>query len=371
MKVLLHVPLSPFTGYGNDGIGLVQAFLRTGADVRVMPQVVQAPLPPEVAAVLTKEVEAPFDLLISHVDPTMLQLSGGLADVAKVKVGWTMWEYSNFGNLPGRSKLKKNLKHFDALVAYDDVTAGCFRDVAHKNQSVITVQGGFDPSRWPKVERDWNGRFGFCMVGALNERKDPFVAIEAFRQLKEEFPEEFEPAELHLKTNVRTLHPMLEDVVPKLRIHYDVWPEDVLRQFYSKQHCLLAPSRGEGKNVPALEFQSTGGVVIATNWGGHRQWLHPSYAYPLDYTLHQVDQDHINTLNARASVEHMKSQMLHVFRNRGEARTKGDLAAQTIPKIAAWDVVVTRLLARLYESTPGGKELWATASRTIAKEYSK
>ena len=44
------------------------------------------------------------------------------------------------------------------------------------------LQGGYDPSEWSFVERDWaKDRFIFCMVGQLHERKDPWVAIEAFR----------------------------------------------------------------------------------------------------------------------------------------------------------------------------------------------
>ena len=63
------------------------------------------------------------------------------------------------------------------------------------------LQGGFSPEVWqPPVERDWTGDwFGFCMVGQLHDRKDPFLAIEAFRELRQERGTDFEGAELHLK----------------------------------------------------------------------------------------------------------------------------------------------------------------------------
>lgn len=363
MKVLLTIPLSPFSGYGNDGIGLARAFMRWGADVYLQPSVVQSPLPADVAQLLTKKLEAPFDLIINHHDPAALVATEDQKRATDVLVGWTMWEYSNFGNLPGRSKLRKRLKDFDALIGYDPVSSDCLREYAHKNQAVLTVQGGYWPDDYPVAEgRDWNSdRFGFCMVGQLHERKDPFVAIQAFQELKNDPDVEFEGAELHLKSNILSIHPAIEKTIPKLRVHYAVWDEATLKKFYEAQHVLLAPSRGEGKNMPALEMQSTGGTVIATNWGGHTQWLNPDYNYPLDYTLAPVDADSPNTFNARASVEHMKELMLHCYQNREEVRRKGELASQIIPKLSSWDSVIERLLLQLKDSVPKGELLWMKA----------
>jgi len=353
MKILLQIPLSPFTGYGNDGIGLSRALMRWGCDVRISPTVVQPPLPEDISPLLTKPLEAPFDLIITHVDPAALNSSEEQQRSATAVVGWTMWEYSTLDNLPGRSLFSKKTKYLDAIYAYDEVSAGAIR--TRFKRPVPIVQGGFEPERWPEVERDWNSdRFGFFMLGQLHERKDPFVAIEAFNELKHEEPD-FGPAELHLKTTVPGLHKAMEQVYDKLRIHYDVWPEEVQKIFYSKQHVLLSPSRGEGKNMPALEFQSTGGIVIATDWGGHQQWLHRDYALPLDYVLRPVSPEFPTALNARASVEDLKSKMLWAFRHRAEAKQMGHLAAQVIPKLCSWDSVVERFFQKLPEALPDGR----------------
>jgi hypothetical protein len=113
--------------------------------------------------------------------------------------------------------------------------------------------------------------------------------------------------------------------------------------------------------MPALEFQSTGGVVIATNWGGHTGWLNSSYAYPLDYTLQEVDIHNKETLAARASVQHLKELMLHVYRNRGEAKQKGELASRVIPEMMSWESVVARLFETLGEIEPKIQYLAAQA----------
>lgn len=367
MKVLVEAPLSPYTGYGNDGIGIVRALLRWGADVYLNPTVVQAPLPPDVAALLVKKLVAPFDLAIVHVDPHSLRATPSLATSADVVVGWTMWEATNFKNLKGRSTLRKEWKLFDAIVAYDEVSRDAIAD--HYKGPIPIVQGGFWPEDWPEVERDFHEKnFYYCMVGMLAERKDPFLAIQAFKELKEEHEEEFEPARLSLKTMAPGLHSSMEQVWPWLRIYYDVWDDETLRKFYASQHVLLAPSRGEGKNMPALEFQSTGGTVIATNWGGHRQWLDPSYNYPLDYHMTKVSPYFPDTYNAKAELSHLKELILRTFRSREEVKQKGETAAQIIPGLASWDSVMERFLLRVSETIDKtkGNALWTKA--TMARQ---
>lgn len=354
MKVLLRTPLNSVSGYGNDGIGLATALMAVGLDVYLDPLYVAPPLPQPVANLLTKRQQAPFDLLIHHHDPIHAGISPEARRAAKVAIYWTMWEYDSLSNCDGRSTLRKRYRDYDAVFGYDTVTTAAHAGYVPATK-LHTVQGGYVPADWPKVNRDWRSdRFGFCMVGALHQRKDPFVAIQAFKELKDEHPDEFAPAELHLKTNIPGLHQTMQQWVPKLRVHYTVWPTDVLREFYAAQHVLLAPSRGEGKNMPALEFMSTGGTVIATNWGGHTQWLSPAYAYPLNYTLAAVDPKFPTCRNARADKDHLKAQMLHVFRHRDEAERKGDLAAQLIPQMCSWDAAVRRLLDKLRPLVPAG-----------------
>jgi glycosyltransferase involved in cell wall biosynthesis len=348
MRILLRSPFSPYSGYGNDGIGMAQALIGAGHDVYVQGTSVQAPLPEEVAQLFTKPLEPPFDLAIIHENPKGLTVPHNVREASKTVIGWTMWEYSNLRNAEGRSKFRKVFKDFDAIFGYDQPSVDGLREFAG-SVPVEVLQGGFKSKEWKPVEREWHSeRFGFCMNGMLSDRKNPFVAIQAFGELKDEHPE-FAPAELHLKTQTDFLHPLLEQRYDKLRIHSTTWPRDVLEGFYSKQHVLLAPSRGEGLNVPALEFQATGGVVIGTNWGGQSQWLHPSYSYPLDYTLTAQDPMFPDSLNASADKDHLKQLMLHVFKNRFEAQNKGAVASQIIPSLLSWEAVMLRFFDRMKE----------------------
>ena len=354
MRVLVKAPISSYSGYGRDGIGIIRALNRIGADVYLHPTHVDPPLPPDITDLFQKELQKPFDLVINHEDPGQLEVSQNLQEDSLV-VGWTMWEYSSIDNLK-KSKLKtlkKRMKAYDAMLSYDSVTDTALAPYLKDSTSRIILQGGYDPHYWKHVERDWfSDRLGFMMCGQLHERKDPFVAIQAFKYLKENYPKDFDGAELHLKTNIRTLHPAMEEWCPKLRIHYATWPTDILSAFYSAQHVLLAPSRGEGKNLPALEFQTTGGAVIATNWGGHTSWMQEDWAYPLDYVLRPENAKFPDCKSARASKEHLQELMMHVFQNREELKNKADLAAITIPQMCSWDAVIKNLFLRLKSEVP-------------------
>jgi len=361
VKVLVKSPISTFTGYGRDGIGLIQALVRCGADVYLQPTHVSPPLPDDVISLFSKNLQKPFDLVIDHEDPGQLAIPSALRKEGSVTVAWSMWEYTSLSNLmPSQRKtLQSRMRDFDLFLGYDSVTVEGFKPYLTNTDTAI-LQGGYDPSEWQPLERDWFGdRFGFMMCGQLHERKDPFVAIQAFVDLKKRYPKEFDGAELHLKNTLRNLHPAMEDWCPKLRVHYATWPTDVLNAFYQSQHVLLAPSRGEGKNLPALEFMTTGGTVIATDWGGHREWLDPQWAYPLDYVLREESAEYPDCKSARASTEHMKELMMHTYKNRAEVKAKADLAAQMIPKMCNWDTVVEKMFYRIRDNVPGkGEEVY-------------
>lgn len=337
MKVLLNVALDTVSGYGNDGVGIVRALNHLGVEVHVVPVAVVPPIPAEVAQTFVRAYEPPYDLTIVHLDPNQLVISDGVRALSKRVVGWTMWEFEEF-TPESRFLIPEQMANFDLLLFYDEVSqkalAPLSMGVPHK-----VLQGGFWSEDWKFMERDWSGTFRFLMVGALNARKDPFAAIEAFAKLKAEHGDDFD-AELTLKTNKPGLHPSIEEVYPGVNIRYQWWSQERLRQEYARTHCLLAPSRGEGKNVPALEAQSTGIPVIATNYGGHRQWMREEFAYPLGF---RREVDEMGT-SARADRDELARLMWHVYTHRDEARRKGELASRTIPAAADWVTVMRRCL---------------------------
>jgi glycosyltransferase involved in cell wall biosynthesis len=260
-----------------------------------------------------------------------------------------MWEFTNFDNLEPSKQLgmERRLWNFDVVVGYDEVSAGALREKTDRPVGIL--QGGYDPTGWDFAEdRDWSGTFRYIMVGQLHLRKQPFVAIEAFNILKARHGKAFD-AELHLKTNVQGLHPAMEQAYPGLHIHYAYWTREQLKQFYARSHMLLAPSMGEGKNVPALEFQTTGGVVAASDFGGHQNWLHPAYSWPIPVELASPFHDRPRCKAAKVDPEQLAEIMWEAYCNREVASHKGRMAATVIPQTCSWDAVTERLWTRVAE----------------------
>lgn len=362
VKVLVRSPFSPYSGYGRDGIEMVTAMERAGLDVYLQPAHVDPPIPRNVAGLLMKELKAPFDIVIVHQDPMSMDLSKEAKAASSVAVGWTMWEYSSFDNMEyNRRSFIKRMRNFDLMLGYDDVTTGCYEKVVPKRKpfpQLATLQGGFEPRNWSYVDRDWSGTFKFFMLGQLSSRKDPFVAIQAYQELRE--AGHLADSELHLKNNIRTLHPLIEEMCPGIKIHYDTWSTERIVQFYQDMHMILAPSRGEGKNLPCLEFQCTGGVAAATNWGGMANWLSPAYAYPLEFIMAPaLGGRHPDCLNARAKKEHLKEIMIHAYNNRDEVRQKGKIASDFIAQTCNWDYVVSKLLEKIKDLNQAGAEVYS------------
>lgn len=366
MKVLLSGPVNVITGFGNDVCELAHALVRWGVDLYIHPSSVHPPLSPTMAALLTKTIPREVDLLISHRCPQELAASpesAGLYSAATVALAWSMWEWDSLANVDSLNKnncehsfrvtdhLEKALSRFDAVLAYDKVSKQAL-DPYHKIVDIL--QGGVDPL--PHMPRDWSAKpFRFCMVGALSSRKNPFAAINAFKALRDNG--ELKDAELILKTTYPGLHPAMEQWCPGLRIIGEVWPIEKIHQLYRSSHVLLAPSWGEGKNRPAIEFATSGGAVVATNFGGHAQWISPEYAWPLRFELTSMEE------GARAAVvdeEHLRETMLALYTDRAETARKASIASRVLPAIVSWDRVLERLQLRLAELPgPRGTEVAA------------
>jgi glycosyltransferase involved in cell wall biosynthesis len=383
LKVVVKSPFSIFSGYGTDGFGLLRAFERWGCDVYAQPTWLDVPIPRDLVHIFTRELRAPFDLVVNHWDPEHLSITREARQACRVAVAWTMWEFAGgpgkdgkpvSGLVPhghGRSKLPRSLRWFDLVLGYDQVSLDALEFYLPKRTHRSILQGGYDSQDWKVLDRDWDSpRFGFAMHGALNARKAPWTAIQAFNELKFErpgpYPDGFDDATFALHTNAPgEIFPELNEPFKeqRLRVFVDVFDHNTLEEFYRSAHCLLAPSRGEGKNLPALEMLTTGGAVAATNFGGHTQWMNADYAYPLDYELTpSFERCPWGAHDAKVSIEHMKDVIWHIYTHRHEAKVKAELGSRIIPQMCDWQVVLEALFRRIRDEVTGpGPEVYELA----------
>lgn len=401
LRVIVKSPFSGYSGYGNDGFGLLRALHQWGCDVYPQPTHVDVPVPHDLLPLFGKTLRPPFDLLINHWAPGYLSITREARLACRVAVAWTMWEFSPpdpeairpcpahrkelgaqamgvagcpdcrppvMSGLTGfehskaamASSLRSRLRWYDMVLGYDEVSAQALAPYTPQTKVHLGVlQGGYDSSDWKPSPRDWHDpNFGFMMHGQLGSRKAPWVAIQAFQKLKFEkpgaYPDGFDEARLGLHTNAPG-HIFPELNVPfeksRIRVYCDSFDRATLQDFYSAHHVLLAPSRGEGKNLPALEAATTGAVPCASRYGGHMQWAQDAWAYLLDGTLEPTfGNKPWAARDFRVTADHLADVLWHIWTHRGEARQKAELAQEMVPKLCDWQAVTEALFRRIRDT---------------------
>lgn len=342
MRIHLKIPIGSFTGYGRDGIELTRVLMEHGHDITLMPESCNPPIPMEVAALLTKYPAYPQDLVIHHIAPENLGINEYQAQRSHLNIAWSMWEFESFG--PSRAlNLADRLKNYDHVFAYDETSHKAMTELRPEGVSIL--QGGYAPDFWRSTAgRDYyEDQLRLCMVGALGPRKDPYVAAEAVRQLHEEGMN----VHLTLKcATVNEIHPMF-DVAYKdcVTVHREAWPDQKIKDLYEQSHIYIAPSWGEGKNLPALESGTTGCALLLSNCGGHRQWARGSeFAILMDGEPWQHE---IGLPSIKVHVDTVKATITKLYEDRALLRRMGESAQRDLPREMSWESVVHRLYAKL------------------------
>ena len=132
-------------------------------------------------------------------------------------------------------------------------------------------------------------------------------------------------------------------------------PTEALAALYQGSHCLLFPTLGEGFALMAAESAATGLPVIATNYGGHLDFLDKETAYLVKYKLDKLptmrgleETGHVQTM-ARPDSEDFMWQVRNVVDNYSRAVLRGKRAAEKIRQGFTWERVGLRLREILEE----------------------
>jgi glycosyltransferase involved in cell wall biosynthesis len=337
MKVMLSCRFDQLSGYGMDGIGLARALVQDGHDVHLHPVSLRPPIPADIAFLLQKTPIGRMNLFLQHENPEGARLD--YPEFADYNVMWTMWEFPWWWHDRQFERSQFNANRFDWVTGYDENTVEAMKILSVPTERLLKVQGGFDPTPWRLAEeRDWTSSPLKClMLGETNGRKNPMAAFEAVEQARAKGHN----VTLTIKSSSPTAMKVLEPQHDWLTVDAMNRPQSEIAEIYASHHVLLAPSLGEGKNVPALEFAATGGVVIASECSGHKEWMSEDicYSVPLEIIKeHKI---------LRVPVASIVDQIVSIDENRRTAMLKGVQAAKTIPAKCSWDAALGNLLREL------------------------
>lgn len=198
--------------------------------------------------------------------------------------------------------------------------------------------------------------FRFLAVCSWIERKGIDVLLKAFYS---EFHAN-DPVALVIKTVAgpdlaHSIEALKQEACPShtpATVHIDIQVRSELEMdaLYRSCQAFVHPSRGEGVGYPMMEAVARGLPVIATDWGGHLDYLQPNNSYLIPYQLISVTPQpyyygyQSDQLWAEPSIDALRALMRQVFNEYSVAALKAQSAQQHLfqhfsPQAAAQDML--------------------------------
>lgn len=118
--------------------------------------------------------------------------------------------------------------------------------------------------------------------------------------------------------------------------------------FYRSADCFVLPTRGEGWGMPMLQAMACGLPVIATDWGGHTDYMTANISYPLRVEK-LVPASRGAGQWAEPDSAHLRELLRYVYEHRQEAQQRGLAASAAVLAHWTWRNAAQRIKNRLLE----------------------
>ncbi len=266
-----------------------------------------------------------YKAVIHHYIPQHLERH---VEKNKINIGYNTWETDK---LPKHwvDKINKNLdavfvpSAFNRAAYYHSGVEIPIEVIPHCLDTNLYEESKIDL----QIQNRKDDVFKFISVFQWTERKNPVGLLKAYFT---EFAGE-DNVVLILKTygsNDSTMEKnrLLEEIMqikkncnlnqyPPIYFIGDILNKNELISLYQQSDCFVLPTRGEGFGLPYAEAAITGNHVIATDFGGQREFLHPEFSELISYQLTPVYgmnwiPNYDSTMNwAEPNLIHLKSAM--------------------------------------------------------------
>lgn len=156
----------------------------------------------------------------------------------------------------------------------------------------------------------------------------------------------------------------LELTNPNIEVVQQDMTEQELYELYLRCDVLINPNKGEGFGLLPREFAATGGVSLATAWGGTADDIE-QWGWALPYTLEPADWSGNKTLQgqdlgvwAKPDMEGIAQRLNDVATFAGVYRYQAEHRAANVAKLYSWRAFAERVLA-IYEEVAVGNNVTA------------
>ncbi|HEV3365398.1 MAG TPA: glycosyltransferase family 4 protein [Acidimicrobiia bacterium] len=130
---------------------------------------------------------------------------------------------------------------------------------------------------------------------------------------------------------------------PEILLFTDYLPLPYLAGWYAASSCYVQTSRAAGFDMPPLQAMACGKPVIASGWGGHREFCDEDTSFLFGYTLGPPTDDAVAEglgsvrTWAEPALDELRYWMRWAAEHPVEAAAKGHAAAEKVRESHTWD----------------------------------
>lgn len=270
--------------------------------------------------------------------PTGYHRYGSLVDYGP-KIAFTMFESSR---IP--PEWVPILNKCDEIIVPSSFCYNSFLECGVKvpiNIIPLGIQEFYTASRRPS-------RIPFTFLTFLDrgKRKGGLLAQQAFTN---EFGDD-PSVRLIIKHREETKYKKLDFTNKNIDVIYKDMDGFEINELFNSCHCLINPNKGEGFGLIPREFSATGGISIATYWGGTAEAI-SLWGYPIECEEEPADWKGNTILEglplgvwAKPILKDLQDQMRHMYENRDLYMERSYQKASRVKIIYNWDRVVSEVL---------------------------
>lgn len=223
-------------------------------------------------------------------------------------------------------------------VVYHGVATDLFNPWVKPTELPTAGRYAFLNCSFPRVQH--KGLDVLCMAFAQEFAGDPNVCLvlKLPSRSKVVAPQEYEDVARVLE-QARAVPGCPEIVV----IEEDTPARGDMAAYYAAGSAYVHPSRWEACSISLLECIAVGLPLIATRWGGHREFCPEELAYYVDCKPQMTDFGRA----AEPDPGSLRRQMRYVYEHQAEARDRGARASAHVRENFTWDHAARRMIELL------------------------